>query len=71
MKRCRCDETAEAICRFCGRAICGDHVQTLNCIVTVYPSASKGVPKALVVADAVYCGVCKPQPEPLEAPYLD
>ncbi|MGB8644347.1 MAG: hypothetical protein WCF84_03870 [Anaerolineae bacterium] len=27
-------------------------------------------PKAIVVADAVYCGVCKPQPEPIEMPEL-
>ena len=31
----------------------------------------KKVPKSLVVADAVWCGVCKPQPEPIEMPYLD
>lgn len=71
MKCIRCDKQAEAVCRFCGRAVCSSHLQTLNYIVTVYPSASKQVPKALVVADAVFCGVCKPQPEPLEAPYLD
>lgn len=71
MKCIRCDKQAEAICRFCGRAVCGSHLQTLNYIVTVYASASKGVTKALVVADAVFCGVCKPQPEPLETPYLD
>ena len=71
MKCCRCNRQAEAICRFCGRAVCSDHMQTMNYIVTVYPSVSKQVPKALVVADAVFCGICKPQPEPLETPYLD
>lgn len=71
MKCIRCDKQAEAICRFCGRAVCSSHMQTLNYIVTVYPSASKQVTKALVVADAVFCGMCKPQPEPLETPYLD
>jgi hypothetical protein len=39
-------------------------------IITVY-IGSKKVPKSLVVADAVWCGVCKPQPEPIEMPYLD
>lgn len=71
MKCCRCDKPAEAICRFCGRAVCGDHLQTMNYIVTVYPSMAKQVSKSLVVADAVFCGICKPQPEPLETPYLD
>jgi hypothetical protein len=42
----------------------------MNYIVTVYVG-HKGVPLSLVVANAVYCGVCKPQPEPLEMPYLD
>ena len=71
MNCCRCEKQAEAVCRFCGRAVCADHLQTMNYIVTVYSSVSKQVSKSLVVADAVYCGVCKPQPEPLETPYLD
>jgi hypothetical protein len=28
------------------------------------------MPKAIVVADALFCGVCKPQPEPIEMPEL-
>lgn len=70
MKCCRCDKQAEAICRFCGRAVCGAHIQGMNYIITVY-IGKKMVPRSLVVADAVFCGVCKPQPEPLEMPYLD
>jgi hypothetical protein len=70
MKCSRCDKPAVAICRFCGRAVCEDHIQDMNYIVTVYVG-HKGVPLSLVVANAVYCGVCKPQPEPLEMPYLD
>jgi hypothetical protein len=61
---------AVAICRFCGRAVCKDHIRPMNYIITVYVG-SKKVPKSLVVADAVWCGMCKPQPEPLEMPYLD
>jgi hypothetical protein len=71
MKCCRCEKQAEGICRFCGRAVCKDHMQTMNYIIAVYPSAQKQVNKALVVADAVFCGICKPQPEPLEVPYLE
>ena len=70
MKCCRCDKQAEAICRFCGRAVCGTHIQEMNYIITVY-IGKKEVPRSLVVADAVFCGICKPQPEPLEMPYLD
>lgn len=65
----RCGKPAQAICRFCGRAVCGDHIQKMNYIITVFMSAQQ-VPKSLVVADAVFCGICKPQPEPLEMPYL-
>jgi len=41
----------------------------MNYIISVYTSSDQ-IQKALVVADAVYCGICKPQPEPLEMPYL-
>ena len=66
----QCKEPAQAICRFCGRALCGKHIQTMNYIITAYVG-SKKTPKALVVADAIFCGICKPQPEPIEMPYLD
>ena len=65
----RCEKPAQAVCRFCGRAVCNTHIQTMNYIVTVY-MGSEQVPKSLVVADAVFCGFCKPQPEPIEMPYL-
>jgi hypothetical protein len=39
-------------------------------IVEIYRN-EKGVHKALVVADAVYCGVCKPKEDPVELPELD
>jgi len=65
----RCEKPAHAVCRFCGRAVCKQHIQKMNYIITVYMGSGQ-VPKALVVADAVYCGICKPQPEPLEMPYL-
>ncbi len=65
----RCEMPAQAICRFCGRAVCQEHIQKMNYIVTVYVSKDQ-VPKSIVVADAVWCGICKPQPEPIEMPYL-
>jgi hypothetical protein len=30
-----------------------------------------GVSRALVVEDALFCGVCKPRPAPVELPELD
>ena len=29
------------------------------------------VTRSLVVVDALFCGVCKPRPEPVELPELD
>jgi hypothetical protein len=69
MQCIRCQKNAQAICRFCGRAVCEEHIQKMNYIITVYVGNGQ-VPKSLVVADAVFCGICKPQPEPMEMPYL-
>jgi hypothetical protein len=65
----RCEEPAQAVCRFCGRMVCKNHIEEMNYIITVFVGAEK-VHKSLVVADAVWCGICKPQPEPIEMPYL-
>ena len=65
----RCKQPAHAICRFCGRMVCEKHIEDMNYIITVYIGAEK-THKSLVVADAVWCGICKPQPEPIDMPYL-
>ena len=39
-------------------------------IITIFVGEKK-VPKAVVVADTLYCGLCKPQPEPIEMPELE
>ncbi len=65
-----CDNTARGVCRFCGRALCRDHMTNkLPFIVTIYVGDAN-TPKAVVVGDTLWCGVCKPQPEPLEMPEL-
>lgn len=56
MKCWQCETEARGVCRFCGRAVCKPHAQTMNYIVSVYPSQSKKVLKSLVVADAIFCG---------------
>ena len=58
-----------ATCRFCGRAVCEDHVKTQPYLLELF--RSNDVTKALVVEDAVYCGACTPRPDPLELPELD
>lgn len=65
-----CDRPAHGTCRFCGRGLCREHTQSMPFIIEIYRNA-EGVHKALVVADAVYCGVCKPKEDPVELPDLD
>lgn len=65
----QCDETARGVCRFCGRAICPKHQASMPYILTLYVGKEQ-MPKAIVVADALFCGTCQPQPEPIEMPEL-
>lgn len=62
-----CDRPAHGVCRFCGRAVCREHAQKMSYILEIYggQSAQEGY-KGLVVPDAVYCGVCKPQDDPVK-----
>lgn len=36
-------------------------------IQTIYVGANN-TPKAVVVADVIWCGICRPQTEPIELP---
>jgi len=65
----RCDEQARGTCKFCGRALCENHKQGMPYIVTLYIGENQ-TPKAIVVADVLFCGTCKPQPEPIDMPEL-
>ena len=65
-----CRRTALGVCRFCGRGICQDHARFHPYIVSLFaPPAEKSV-KPLVVEDALFCGVCKPRPDPVDLPEL-
>lgn len=65
-----CDRPAHAVCRFCGRGLCREHVKGMPYILEVYRGPT-GPAKALVVADAVWCGVCRPKEDPVELPELE
>ncbi len=69
MKCFHCEEPARGVCNFCGRALCKEHMKQMPAILTIYVGEAN-TPKAVVVSDALYCGVCKPQPEPIEMPEL-
>jgi len=59
-----CNRPAHGVCRFCGRALCREHVQAMPYILEVFTD-NKGQNKAIVVDDTLYCGVCRPKDEPV------
>lgn len=65
-----CERPAHASCRFCGRAVCKTHTQEMPYIIDTYRTLD-GTYKALVVAGAVYCGVCKPQQDPITLQHME
>jgi hypothetical protein len=65
-----CDRPAHGCCQFCGRGVCKEHVQSLPHIIGIFHDG-KGKHKAIVVGDALFCGVCRPREDPVELPDLD
>lgn len=55
---------------FCGRGVCKEDAQTMPNILAIYRGKSDTL-KAIVVADALYCGVCKPKEDPVRVEWLD
>ena len=64
-----CRKTAVGSCRFCGRGICADHVESLPFVLELF--RSRDVTQALIVEDALFCGASSPRPDPLALPELD
>ena len=65
-----CEKTALASCRFCGRGACRDHAQSRPFILSLYNARAAEIVRAVVVEDAVHCGVCTPRGEPVDLPEL-
>ena len=64
-----CNRTAHAACKFCGRAVCDKHFNESPVIVALYKS-DEGPQKAIVVPNAIWCGICKPREQPVSLPEL-
>ncbi|HSJ50982.1 MAG TPA: hypothetical protein VLA90_06820 [Actinomycetota bacterium] len=64
-----CRRTAVGTCRFCGRGICEDHLETKPYILELFRGAE--ATRALVVEDALFCGACTPRPDPIDLPEVD
>ena len=69
MKCWQCDQEARAVCHFCGRFVCKDHAAKMSSFMVMYLGGNT-TPKGLAVADVIWCGICEPQPEPIEMPEL-
>lgn len=65
----QCRRTALGTCRFCGRGVCEDHADEKPYIMELFRAA--GPTRAIVVEDALFCGVCTPRPDPIDLPELD
>jgi hypothetical protein len=62
MRCSECGTEAVAICKFCGRAVCGEHIKT-EIFVSGYTSVGglfSTTQNAVRVEDAVLCGICHP-----------
>ena len=64
-----CRRSAIGTCRFCGRAICENHVQEHPYVLEMFKSSD--VMKVLLVEDALYCGTCTPRPDLLDLPEIE
>ena len=64
-----CNLPANAVCRFCGRAVCKEHARSMPFILEAY-TAKAGL-SGLVVDNAVHCGICRPKPEPVRLDFLE
>jgi hypothetical protein len=69
MKCWSCEEDARATCRFCGRFVCKTHAKSMPLFLAMFLGGDN-TPKGLAVADAIWCGICEPQPEPIGMPEL-
>jgi len=58
-----------ASCRFCGRLVSKEKAAKRPFFMTIHVG-EHNTPKALIVADAIWCGICRPQPEPIDMPEL-
>lgn len=65
-----CNRPAHGICRFCGRAVCRDHVKNLPAILALFRADDESL-QALVEPEAVHCGICKPRGRPIKLEGLE
>ena len=60
---------AHAMCQFCGRFVNKEEAQTLPFPMAIFVGENN-TPKVLVVSGAIWCGICRPQQDPMEIPEI-
>ena len=66
----KCGKVASGVCILCGRAVCQKDAKRNPNILAAYDEVGD-VPRVIMVDDALWCGICKPMPEPVEMPELE
>ena len=64
-----CDWPAHASCQFSGQVVCREHAEALPHIEGMF-HADELKYKALVVPEAVHCGICRGREDPVCLPDL-
>ncbi|SRR5260370_38024091 len=62
-------EPANGVCRLCGRAVCKLHSKEMPYLTVAY-SSPHGL-EGLAVEGVLWCGVCRPRPEPVSLDFLE
>ena len=57
------------LCHCCVRSVYDNCDGPMPFILTIF-TGRDDVPKAVVTADALWCGTCRPQPEPIPMPEI-
>lgn len=65
-----CKRSALGVCRFCGRGLCEDHAEEHPFILSIFRGKDEQPLQALVVENALWCGLCAPRPDPIALPEL-
>jgi hypothetical protein len=65
-----CDRPAHGVCRFCGRAVCREHVKGLPAILALFRGEDNSL-QALLEPEAIHCGICKPRGRPVRLEGLE
>ena len=64
-----CERPSHGACVFCGRGVCRDHFRPMPRIIDIFHKADD-THYALVVTNALYCGICKPREDPIRMEQL-